>query len=89
MVVIIFVLTIFDILMTHRGYNLGILTEANPFMVSIISRLDYCIVMILLIGAGLYFLQRMRGKIKWLDMALWLILVVKIFIALIHIEGVI
>lgn len=86
--VAIYLLTVLDIFFTSLGLKKGIIEEANPllsplFMISI--GLTSMIILIVS-GALLIFLYRVRHKVAWMNSALWILIGAKAWVLGMHVN---
>ncbi|MTI81182.1 MAG: hypothetical protein FH758_09885 [Firmicutes bacterium] len=88
---LIFLLTIADILFTYYGLSLKAIQEANPFLASLFetnSLLTVCLV-VLYMAAACLFLYWARNKVSWLQSVLNYLLYAKIGVMVLHFRWII
>lgn len=83
----IFIATIIDAVSTAAGIQMGFIEEANPIMYKAMAFHPAlsALLIIVLVGAVLYGIYKVRSKIRWLPIAMSFVLIVKIFIAGLHV----
>jgi len=86
MITIIAILSLIDIVCTYAGISIGAIQEANPLIAygfewSIIGT---CLIAILFISICLHILDKYRKQYKWVDGALYVIIIMKVIIVLMH-----
>lgn len=91
MALIVWVLGAADILLTHLGLTLGVISEGNPLMAHMFERSVPVAILFALIlsGAGLYFLHNQAASCRLALQALWGLLFVRIAVFLLHFNWII
>ncbi|NJD01614.1 MAG: hypothetical protein FIA99_03205 [Ruminiclostridium sp.] len=86
--IIIYVLTVIDFVFTYAGLQYGFISEANPFMAFLLPKFKLLTFAGVLAGvaSALYFIYRVRARVKWLPGAMVLILAVKASVILLHLQ---
>lgn len=84
--IVIYFLTVFDSSATYSGIKCGFISEANPLMELLISRFHFNSYAVTLAGLAiaLFFIYRVRAKVKWIPEAMLLVLAVKVSVMLMH-----
>lgn len=75
-----------DVLCTSIGIKLKLVSEANPILAFFINKslLLTMMAVLLFVGGLLYFIYKVRNRIKWLPTALSLVVVVKVYVMFLH-----
>lgn len=91
MAFIVWILGAADILLTHVGLTLGVISEGNPLMAYMfeVSAPGAILFALVLPGAGLYFLHNQSGSCRLALQALWGLLLIRIVVFLLHVNWII
>jgi len=84
--VFIFILTLFDCLLTLWGISSGKITEGNPLLVKLFSWDPFWGVTLIVIAVGLILVFISKQKIKWLQPVVMGLLWIKILVMFLHIR---
>ena len=86
--VVIYLLTILDILFTNLGLRKGLIEEVNPLICPLFKISIGLTSMIILVGVGalLIFLYKVRHKVVWITSVLWVVLGIKLWVLGLHIN---
>lgn len=86
MITTIAILSLIDIACTYAGVSVGAIQEGNPLIACGFERsvVGTCLVAILFISICLYILDKYRKQYKWVDGALYVIIIMKVIIVLMH-----
>lgn len=87
----IYILTILDAICTITGVQLGFVEEGNPFVQSAMQNYPILtgLTVVLVIGAVLYGIYRVRHKIRWIGYAMVGVLAIKMAIIGLHVNWIV
>ncbi len=85
-IIIIICLTVLDVIFTLYGLQVGMIEEANPILKPLFEKMPLCtgIGIVFFVFLLLRFLYKVRERVKWIVVALWLICIIKVSVITLH-----
>ncbi|AOT69075.1 DUF5658 family protein [Geosporobacter ferrireducens] len=84
--IIILCLTILDVIFTIYGLQLGMIEEANPILQPMFEKMPLWtgLGIVFFVYIQLWFLYKIRERVRWLFLGLWLLCIVKVSVITLH-----
>ncbi len=84
----IFALTVIDVAFTVMGLKLQLIEEANPLLRSVMACRPVWggIALCIMVGGALYFIYRVRNRVRWLKYVMPEVLAAKLYVLWLHIS---